>query len=545
MKFLHISDLHYDPVHDGRTSKDLREELLEYLNEQNIFVDELLITGDYRYAATQKREQAEIDEVVKYINKIAETVGIKDHSHIQIVPGNHDRDRKKGDLERLDKIRDKYDPASGEFKKIDLELLLRRFQYFQMVCKTLYGTNDYWPEYALHTYHVSSDTVFLNLNTAVMHGSDKDRIEKRLVVGNNLIDHLLDEIEEKYPDYPVIILAHHSPDMFEKHEKEAVEEILLKHPSVKLYLCGDSHEPWPRMVNHHLEVTMGNLKQEKGAEETFMYGDTDTQEFNVYHWVKAWEPYTAYSKKIKKQLDAKLPVASKDKKDIEKVDIRIRLNDKGELLNEIELANDLAGWIANDKAENISVNVAVAELEQLSKKYEEMLEKVKTKTLSSKEESEEFSKLKEQEDFTQHMMKRAGTACELFLKDRYLQEYSGIIEIDDYVRELLGISQVGAGCYKKTFGSTPLEFFISRDNGKEIGFVVSADIKDKERYYEIYCRGMNGDFYFCDLFGLDEPTLSAIYSQFYARLADEVIMDPSILKEKKLLQICSYNVAIS
>ncbi len=544
MKFLHISDLHYDPVHDGRMSRKLRQKLPKYLKEQNIVVDELLITGDYRYAATQKKVQAEIDEVVNYINEIAEAVGIKDISHIHIVPGNHDRDREKGDEERLDKIRAKYDPDSGVFKEDDIKFLLGRFEYFQMVCKTLYHTSDYWPEDTLHTYHVSNNTVFLNLNTAVMHGSDTDRRERRLLVGNNFIDLMLDEIELKYPDYPIIILAHHSPDLFEKHEKEAVEEILQEHPSVKLYLCGDSHEPWPRMINHHLEVTMGNLKQEKGAEETFMYGDTDTHEFYVYHWVKAWEPYTAYSEKIEEQLNIESPVELKDKKSIEKVNFRIRLNDKGELLNEVELSNDIASWIANNKTDSINVNVTVSELEQLSKKYEEMLEKVKTKTLSSKEESEEFLRLKEQEDHTQHLMKRTGIACELFLKDKYMQNYSGVRKIEDYVRELLGISQFGSGCCKKIDYSASLEFFIPRDNDKVISFVVRADLQNKERYmFKLGDKIMV--FYFYDLFDLDKPTLNAISSQFYVRLADEVIKDPSILKEKKPLQICCYHIVIS
>ena len=299
MRFVHISDLHFNPDEDGRTSREIREQLIPYLQGLSISADELLITGDLRHAKHQGKEQKDIDAVVEYIKEIAEAVNITDAEHIHLVPGNHDRDRGVSEDKNAE-IRKYYNPDNGRFDKKDLILLQRQFEYFKKVCDTLYGSDNYWDAAELHTYRVLGGMVFLYLNTAVMHNSDEDK--GRLIIGNDYLDILLKDIKEKHPDYPIIVLAHHSPDCFEKHEKEAVEHILMKHPNASLYLCGDAHEAWPRKVNHHLEVTMGCLRQETGVETTFLYGDTRSKEFIAHHWAKAWEPYTAINEMLQKLL---------------------------------------------------------------------------------------------------------------------------------------------------------------------------------------------------------------------------------------------------
>ena len=90
MRFVHISDLHFNPKEDGRTSREIREQLIPYLQGLSISADELLITGDLRHA---KKEQSDIDAVVEYIKEIAAAVKITGAEHIHLVPGNHDRDR--------------------------------------------------------------------------------------------------------------------------------------------------------------------------------------------------------------------------------------------------------------------------------------------------------------------------------------------------------------------------------------------------------------------------------------------------------------------
>lgn len=54
MKFLHLSDIHFDPVNDGEDTVNLRNQFILYLKEKNIIVDELFFTGDFRHARNQQ-----------------------------------------------------------------------------------------------------------------------------------------------------------------------------------------------------------------------------------------------------------------------------------------------------------------------------------------------------------------------------------------------------------------------------------------------------------------------------------------------------------
>lgn len=41
MKFLHISDMHFDSINDGEDTNMLREKFIDYLGEKSIIVDEI------------------------------------------------------------------------------------------------------------------------------------------------------------------------------------------------------------------------------------------------------------------------------------------------------------------------------------------------------------------------------------------------------------------------------------------------------------------------------------------------------------------------
>lgn len=43
MRFIHLSDLHFNPGVDGRASRDLREGLISYLTNLNTRADDLII----------------------------------------------------------------------------------------------------------------------------------------------------------------------------------------------------------------------------------------------------------------------------------------------------------------------------------------------------------------------------------------------------------------------------------------------------------------------------------------------------------------------
>lgn len=95
LKFLHFSDIHFNPNDSGRATKDLRVKIADYMQEKKITnIDELFFTGDFRHAKKQAGQDSQIvaENSVAFLYEIANCIGIKDKKHIHIVPGNHDLD---------------------------------------------------------------------------------------------------------------------------------------------------------------------------------------------------------------------------------------------------------------------------------------------------------------------------------------------------------------------------------------------------------------------------------------------------------------------
>ena len=130
MRFLQLSDIHFNEKSDGWSTRKLREELIPYLKGLNFSVDDLLITGDFRDA--RSKSDTSVTSVVEYIKEIAAAVQIEDVRHIHLIPGNHDRARKDGDIKRIEKIRQKYNAEHGRFPEDDLAYMLEQFDDFNI-----------------------------------------------------------------------------------------------------------------------------------------------------------------------------------------------------------------------------------------------------------------------------------------------------------------------------------------------------------------------------------------------------------------------------
>jgi hypothetical protein len=50
MKTLHLSDIHFCPQQDGRSSKQVRQALPQYLEELHVSADHVFVTGNLRHA---------------------------------------------------------------------------------------------------------------------------------------------------------------------------------------------------------------------------------------------------------------------------------------------------------------------------------------------------------------------------------------------------------------------------------------------------------------------------------------------------------------
>lgn len=303
MKWIHISDLHFDPLSDGRCTEQLRESLPSYITKHHITADHLFMTGDYRNAKNHREDKKGLAKAsADFILDIAKAAKI-DTANIHVIPGNHDLER-TGDTERISAIKKNYDVENGRIDEEDLAFLLERFDFFKYLYCELEGRGikTVWSERGslLHPCACFDDFNLLYLNTCIVCNSDADRHD--LIIGNYDLYRSLEEIRRKSSDKPIIVLAHHAMEYLRDDEKKAVEQLLAEYP-VQLYLCGDAHELWGRWINNHLEITMGCMVQENWSNAVFAVGEMSGRMMFVesHRWEEDgddWTPHTRFNKKF-------------------------------------------------------------------------------------------------------------------------------------------------------------------------------------------------------------------------------------------------------
>jgi len=283
MRWLHISDLHYGASDTGINTKELLCDFLGYINK-NIKkpVDNLFITGDFRYAKDLLDQNETAEKAVKLIWEIAQNVGIEKTDQIHIVPGNHEGD--KDNKEELEKIIDRYESNKGEllegtFSDEDQEILAGRFSFFKKINSALYKGNSIWNDnlLPLHTYSCRGDYNLLYLNTAITCGRGEDERGKNkdrgnLFIGTSILSDTLAKIKHENPNAPIIVLAHHPIKFFNEGEREQVKKLFLKY-NVILYLCGDTHKAKSDRIGNHIEINMGCLQHIGSTQEAFCEGE--------------------------------------------------------------------------------------------------------------------------------------------------------------------------------------------------------------------------------------------------------------------------------
>lgn len=255
MRFLHISDIHFNPNGDGDSTRNLRRKFEAYVREKKITkIDEIFFTGDFRHAVKQAGE--DIDKVaessVDFLRYIARCVGVKDDQHIHIVPGNHDlerypytpdeeeRARREETSERkLKKIYESYEREAGQFQgMVDgeraLDYLRSRFVFFEK-CTALLG-NKIWDNFSegpIHHYRDYGEYGILYLNTAIASGRDNERYN--LIIGRDDFFKAVDQAKGK----PLFVLAHNPIYHLERKEEKRIKNILKDSKSPVVWFCGD------------------------------------------------------------------------------------------------------------------------------------------------------------------------------------------------------------------------------------------------------------------------------------------------------------------
>lgn len=323
IEFIHLSDIHFSPEMDNGLSASIRKDLISHIGKMvrsGVKITDLIITGDFRHAKSSVTVDKAIEDAVKYIKELATAAHITNPEHIHLVPGNHDINRKylndTVDIDGKpvsyhDLYRNQYFEKKGLLSEEAIKKIGSQLFFFRKIALKIYKNNNPWKNTKIHTYRYVDGTVFLYLNTAIFHQSDTDR--RNLIVGVKYIEDILSTITKSYPNAPIVVLAHHSPDYFDLREKIKIEKLFAKYP-ISLYLCGDAHLPWWRMTNGQLEFTAGCIKDEDGSQAEFLFGNAANYNFTSYIWddYQGWGEFSAFNS----SLDAFLRVMNlKDKND--------------------------------------------------------------------------------------------------------------------------------------------------------------------------------------------------------------------------------------
>ena len=290
MRWMHLSDIHYNPNKEiNRSTKQTRNKLINYIKDNQIEVDELFITGDFRNAlAPCNNEQQLVDETIGFINNIANSVGISHPSHIHIVPGNHDLNRCEL-IPTLDEIRENYDWNDGNFEPNEYKQLISRFGFYNHIYNDLHYDEEpiSTDKLLLHSSKCYSDYALVYLNTAISCGNDNDR--GSLVIGNSELYSQLESIKSRNANIPIIVLAHHSQELFKPKEKAVIQKLFLDY-NVMIYLCGDAHEISCGKINNVLEYISGCMTYDKDVHITFACGELLKNDHDITSYV--WDSYS-------------------------------------------------------------------------------------------------------------------------------------------------------------------------------------------------------------------------------------------------------------
>ena len=288
MRWLHISDLHCDPKNSNTGTLMMRDALPSFLRKNNLQVDAMFVSGDFRFAQKQADTDQNAQIAVDMLFEIAAAAGVTKEDGtvnadmIFTVPGNHDLDRKYPNREDLIKpIKDKYIESfeEGVFEKDNLSLLFKSFSFYHRVLNLLHGETESKNRFekmftdSPHTHVFIEDICVLMLNTALLSQDSATVDPRSLLIGHNYITRELIQIRNRSQDIPIIILAHHSMEQLNEQESRELEKI-FKNYDVKLYLCGHSHELWRKTVNDLTHITMGCIG----------YGNVEQAGFSRYEY---------------------------------------------------------------------------------------------------------------------------------------------------------------------------------------------------------------------------------------------------------------------
>lgn len=274
IRWLQLSDLHFGL--EDYTTEAAFDSFYSYLGSiikeketNNEKPEYLFITGDMLYApkAGEANKTKLVSQSRTAIRRIQELSKIPPENTF-IVPGNHDVNRDgvhKNRGDRLSMLYDAYRINEGIIDNGVIQNLLDDFDSFQSLTDpSIDGPvvyNSGMPS-TIHSYVDMNTFGLVLMNTAFSYGKDHTT---QLIFGVKYLHSILASIPN---DKPIIILAHHP--LNDACEYSRLENELVNHQNVKLYLCGHVH----RFLIHSLR----NSKVMLFNNPTFMDEDKATKE---------------------------------------------------------------------------------------------------------------------------------------------------------------------------------------------------------------------------------------------------------------------------
>ncbi len=225
MRWLHISDIHFN--FKGYDSNNVKNKLVKKLEEIDIDVDFIIITGDimYQYNSDTKKRR----ELVKYIKLLAQKCNCR-CSNIYLCPGNHDVsrcDEKRNDI--IKQIRENKMCFSEQCTDL-CELGHEKFlDIYKAIKPSDYEAYKVFESKKQNYRIISLDTCLTS--------KDKDDFEQLHICSEKLLE-LSSKISSD--NKLNILIMHHGIECLKKEEARKLEQ-WIEDNNIDIVHCGHTH----------------------------------------------------------------------------------------------------------------------------------------------------------------------------------------------------------------------------------------------------------------------------------------------------------------
>lgn len=288
IKWAQFTDLHYQYEGKGSETKLIKSQLVKFLEDLQIELSFILISGDCLYKGAQSA--LDISQTAEFIHKLATVCGC-DNLDIYLTPGNHDliRSDARNNLIQMytgydikTKQRNKSNRKSFDEEAVEHLFSKRYFNNFFELHTSLtgkaYGTK-------VHKYYDENKNYrIIAINTCTMAGLDGNQDEGNLLVFNNQLVDICQNIQD---DSKLnIAFMHHSFEALQDDDKENFIH-LMDDSNIDIIFCGHNHHVGAEMLSDTKReiycLSCGAIISDDFSEPSFYLCeyDTDKKELKI------------------------------------------------------------------------------------------------------------------------------------------------------------------------------------------------------------------------------------------------------------------------